>query len=190
MTDSKREVWVRLDSENGAPVGVGRTEEEANCADMPNCEYCRVVRYVPAHSVPEAPEPVKLGWDVDTLLTTPEPAKADLVGRLHRLADSWTEIACVRRSESEARHETYAAEVREELADELRAELEAKSEPEKASGWVPKLVELCDWLAKWPEYAGAATHILCNYNDPDNPGDGSCRALHECLPAPPDADGK
>lgn len=74
------------------------------------------------------------GSVVSSVPEAPEPARADLSARLHRLADSWLNGAAVRRNESEARHETYAAEVREELANELLAELEAKPEPAKANG--------------------------------------------------------
>lgn len=59
------------------------------------------------------------------------------------------------------------------------------AEPSQDGGWVPKLVQLCDWLAG-RGHADTALDILCNYNDPGNPGDGSCRTLHECLPPPPE----
>lgn len=45
------------------------------------------------------------------------------------------------------------------------------------------LEKACEWLDA-RGFAAAATDLLCNWNDPGNPGDGSCRVLGVAPPTP------
>jgi hypothetical protein len=68
----------------------------------------------------------------------------------------------------------------------MRSEVEAaKAElaPEREGAAVGLLLAVCNWLHR-RGHKSAATDLDYNWNDPDQPGDGSCLPLHKAVPAP------